>query len=166
MASHLTLVLGGARSGKSRYAESVVASLQPPWLYIATAQAADVEMRARIAAHRARRGADWWTEEVPLDLAAPLVREMPALVECLTLWLGNLMLAGQDVDAATTALEAALAKRRAPTVLVANEVGLGIVPENALARAFRDQAGLLNQRMAALADRVVLTVAGLSMVVK
>lgn len=161
-----TLVLGGARSGKSRHAETLLSTLPPPWRYIATAQALDAEMRARIATHRARRGAGWETVEAPLDLPAALAAPVPALVDCLTLWLTNLILGGHDPDRATEALEAALAGRAAPTVLVANEVGLGIVPENALARRFRDAAGLLNQRMAACADRVDFMVAGLAMRVR
>jgi adenosyl cobinamide kinase/adenosyl cobinamide phosphate guanylyltransferase len=154
--TRVTLVLGGARSGKSRYAESIVSALPAPWVYLATAQACDQEMRDRIAAHRARRGSGWITVEAPIDMASALdaAEGRPALVDCLTLWLSNLMLG------------TALAEREAATVLVANEVGLGIVPDNALARAFRDQAGLLNQHMAACADAVFLLVAGLPMRVK
>jgi adenosylcobinamide kinase / adenosylcobinamide-phosphate guanylyltransferase len=165
----LTLVLGGARSGKSRYAESLVAALPPPWVYVATAEAGDAEMAERIAAHRARRGKDWQAVEAPQDLAAVLADAectTPVLVDCLTLWLSNRMLAGADIEADTAQLEAALDSRRAPAVLVSNEVGLGIVPDNALARRFRDLQGRLNQRMAARADRVVLMVAGLPLVVK
>ncbi len=164
----MTLVLGGARSGKSRHAETLVSALPPPWRYIATAQALDDEMRARIAAHRAGREDGWQTAEAPFDLpeALAVCREQPALVDCLTLWLTNLTLAERDIAAAANALEAALDRRAAPTVLVSNEVGLGIVPENALARAFRDQAGRLHQRLAARADRVLFMVAGLPMVVK
>ena len=167
--SRLTLVLGGARSGKSRYAEALVTTHPPPWLYVATAQALDDEMRARVAAHRAARGdAGWQTVEEPLDLAAALrdAGGQPALVDCLTLWLTNLMLGGHDIAAAEDALDAALDARAAPTVLVANEVGLGIVPDNALSRRFRDEAGRLNQRVAARADAVVLTVAGLPLGIK
>ncbi len=167
-AARVALVLGGARSGKSRHAEALVARHPPPWAYIATAQAGDADMRARIAEHRARRGADWRTIEAPLDIGAALgaCRGLPALVDCLTLWLSNLMLAGLDVQHAAAHLDAALEAREAPTVLVANEVGLGIVPDNELARRFRDEAGRLNQRMAARADRVVLMVAGLAMILK
>lgn len=166
--SHLTLVLGGARSGKSRHAESLVTALPAPWTFVATAQAFDDEMRERIAAHRARRGDGWHTLEAPLDLPGALAEAgtTPALVDCLTLWLANLMLGGHSIDAATAALEAALAARPAPTVLVSNEVGSGIVPDNALARAFRDAAGRLNQTLAARADRVLFMVAGLPMRVK
>jgi adenosylcobinamide kinase/adenosylcobinamide-phosphate guanylyltransferase len=165
--SHVTLVLGGARSGKSRYAESLIAACPPPWLYVATAEPRDDEMRARIAEHRARRGADWRTIEAPRDLAGAMTIEGGALlVDCLTLWLSNLMLAGADIEAETERLEAALAQAGGPLVMVSNEVGFGIVPDNALARRFRDAQGRLNQRIAARADRVVLMVAGLPLVVK
>jgi adenosyl cobinamide kinase/adenosyl cobinamide phosphate guanylyltransferase len=163
-----TFVIGGARSGKSRYAEALIAALPPPWVYLATAQALDAEMTARIDQHRARRGAGWTTVEAPRDLAAALAahRGTPMLVDCLTLWLSNVMLAGIDIEPEIARLEHALADASAPVVLVANEVGFGIVPENALARRFRDLQGLLNQRIAAGADRVVLMVAGLPLVVK
>jgi adenosyl cobinamide kinase/adenosyl cobinamide phosphate guanylyltransferase len=162
-----TLVLGGARSGKSRYAERLIAALPPPWLYIATAQAHDAEMTERIAAHRARRDTQWRTVEAPRDLVGALRPDnsAPILVDCLTLWLSNLMLADADIEAEIDRLEAALVKT-ATVVLVANEVGSGIVPDNALARRFRDLQGILNQRIAARADRVVLVVAGLPLVVK
>ena len=126
-------------------------------------------MRARVAAHRAERGdAGWRTVEEPLDLPAALrdASGQPALVDCLTLWLSNLLLGGHDIAAAAAALDTALDARTAPTVLVANEVGLGIVPDNALARRFRDEAGRLNQRVAARADAVVLMVAGIPVRVK
>jgi adenosylcobinamide kinase/adenosylcobinamide-phosphate guanylyltransferase len=165
----ITLVLGGARSGKSRYAEALVGALPPPWLYLATGEACDDEMTARIVAHRTRRGSDWRTIEVPRDLAGALARA-PAggavLVDCLTLWLSNQMLADADVEAESDRLDDALARANGPVVLVSNEVGFGIVPDNALARRFRDAQGRLNQRMAARADRVVLMVAGLPLVVK
>ncbi len=164
----LTLVLGGARSGKSRHAEALIARHPAPWAYLATAEAWDDEMRARIAEHQARRDGRWHTVNVPLDLPGALAAAgaAPVLVDCLTLWLTNLMLAGHDVERATAALEAALAARAAPTVLVANEVGLGIVPESALGRAFRDRAGVLNQRMAALAGHVHFIAAGLPLLLK
>ena len=163
----LTLVLGGARSGKSRYAEGLVTRLPAPWIYIATAQAWDDEMRARIAEHRQRREPGWQTVEAPLELAAALrdAGSAPVLVDCLTLWLSHLMLGDADLAAAAAALQTAL-ERTAPTVLVSNEVGLGIVPENALARRFRDEAGRLHQRIAARAGRVVFMVAGLPMFMK
>ena len=165
----LTLVLGGARSGKSRYAESLIAATPPPWVYVATAQALDAEMAERIAHHRKRRGEGWHTTEEPHDLqdaidAAPAGAAV--LVDCLTLWLTNRMLADADMGAETARLEAALAHRNGLTVLVSNEVGSGIVPDNALARRFADLQGRLNQRLAACADRVVLVVAGLPLIVK
>lgn len=165
----LTFVLGGARSGKSRYAESLMAALQPPWTFVATAEAADAEMAERIAVHRLRRGKSWQTVEAPHDLSAALAAlssEAPAMIDCLTLWLSNRMLAGADLEVEVARLEAALDGRRAPVVLVSNEVGSGIVPDNELARRFRDMQGRLNQRMAARADRVVLMVAGLPVMVK
>jgi adenosylcobinamide kinase/adenosylcobinamide-phosphate guanylyltransferase len=164
----LHLILGGARSGKSRYAEGLVQALPGPWVYIATAQAFDCEMRDRIAEHRARRTAGWQTLDAPLDLGGALreAGEHPVLVDCLTLWLTNLMLGEHDIEAAVDAALRAVAARDALTVLVASEVGLGIVPENALARRFRDEAGLLHQRVAAIASDVVLMVAGLPLKVK
>jgi adenosylcobinamide kinase/adenosylcobinamide-phosphate guanylyltransferase len=164
----LTLVLGGARSGKSRHAQSLIELHPLPWAYIATAQPRDDEMRARIAEHRACRGPGWATIEAPLDLARALEQTavVPTLVDCLTLWLTNLMLSERDIAAAVAELEAALDARAAPTVLVANEVGLGIVPENALARRFRDEAGRLNQRLAARADWVLFMIAGMALQVK
>lgn len=167
--ARLTLVLGGARSGKSRYAEALIAASPPPWIYVATGEAGDAEMASRIAEHRARRGAGWQTVEAPHDLAGALAAAPPAtpvLVDCLTLWLTNLMLAEVDIEAEIARLERALAQRAGPVLLVANEVGLGIVPDNVLARRFRDAAGRLNQRLAAQADRVVLLVAGIAMKVK
>ena len=168
MSARLTLVLGGARSGKSRFAETLITALPPPWIYAATAQALDAEMAARIGAHRARRGAGWTTIETPRDLAATLAAqtEVPILIDCLTLWLSNLMMADAALDAEFDRLEQALARATAPVVLVANEVGSGIVPDNALARRFRDLQGGLNQRIAAQADQVVLLVAGLPLIVK
>jgi adenosyl cobinamide kinase/adenosyl cobinamide phosphate guanylyltransferase len=166
--SEITFVLGGVRSGKSRYAEAAVQRWPAPWVYVATAQAFDEEMRERIEAHRGRRGDGWSTVEAPVALGQALdaAGARPVLVDCLTLWLTNLMLGGGDVAAAVAGLEAALRRRVAPTVLVSNEVGMGIVPESALGRAFRDQAGMLNQRVAALAGHVVFMVAGLPLVLK
>ena len=175
-----TLVLGGARSGKSTYAERLVdgtldGGAPRPAVLIATADLADsarygdIEMVARIAAHRRRRGVHWQTIEEPIALATVLRRHAdarPILVDCLTLWLSNLLLRDHDVGAAGEALMAALADMRTDVVLVANEVGLGIVPDNALARHFRDEAGRLNMRLAQQAGRVVFLVAGLPMTVK
>lgn len=162
----LTLVLGGARSGKSAYAEALVMQRPKPWTYVATGQAFDEEMQERIAVHRARREAGWETIEAPVELVAALGGAGVVLVDCLTLWLTNLMLGGHDVEAAMAGLGRRLDERVEQTVLVSNEVGFGIVPENALARRFRDAAGVLHQRMAARADTVVLIVAGIPMGVK
>ncbi len=166
----LTLVLGGARSGKSRFAEALVDSSSLESVYIATAQAGDGEMAARIAHHRARRGAAWRTVEAPLDLAATLAREAAPdralLVDCLTLWLANIMADGRDIEAEAAHLVAALGALSGPVVLVSNEVGQGIVPDNALARAFRDHAGRLHQDIAGVADTVTFITAGLAQTLK
>jgi adenosylcobinamide kinase / adenosylcobinamide-phosphate guanylyltransferase len=164
----VTLVLGGARSGKSRFAESLLAREGGQRIYLATAESGDEEMRRRIADHKARRGPGWHTIEAPLDIATPLSHagDSAVLVDCLTLWLSNLMAADLAIEEATAGLCQVLAKLRAPTVLVSNEVGLGIVPDNALAREFRDQAGRLNQRIGALADRVFFVAAGLPVTLK
>ncbi|MCB9957740.1 MAG: bifunctional adenosylcobinamide kinase/adenosylcobinamide-phosphate guanylyltransferase [Rhodospirillaceae bacterium] len=165
------LVLGGARSGKSRFAEAHVLAGGGRPIYLATATVGDdAEMAARIAHHRARRGDAWSTVEEPLELTATLHRlaqpGAAVLVDCLTLWLTNVMLAGRDIPAETAALAAALPELPGRVVLVANEVGLGIVPDNAMARAFRDLAGRLNQAVAATADAVVFLAAGLPLVLK
>ncbi len=170
----LALVLGGARSGKSAYAESWVeghtARNGAVRTYLATAEPGDAEMAARIAAHRARRGERWTLVEEPVELAAALARSArpdgAVLVDCLTLWLANLMARGRDVEREYGRLADALAGLSGPVVLVANEVGLGIVPDNAAARAFRDHAGRLNQLIAGRADRVVFTAAGPPLVLK
>lgn len=165
----VTLVLGGARSGKSAYAEQMIGE-RSQRLYIATAEAGDEEMRERIRAHQARRGAGWETVEEPVELAVAISRnaraERPILVDCLTLWLGNLMGGDRDVDVAVAGLLACLAQPAGPIVLVSNEVGLGIVPATPLGRAFRDRAGRLNQAVAAIAERVVLVTAGLPLILK
>jgi adenosylcobinamide kinase/adenosylcobinamide-phosphate guanylyltransferase len=169
MTARLTLVLGGARSGKSRYAEGLIQALPPPWAYIATAQAFDDEMRERIATHRARRSSEWTTIEAPIDVPAAIrgaPRDAPALVDCLTLWLTNLMLGEHDAGEATGALLAACREAGGPLVLVSNEVGLGVVPDTPLGRRFRDLAGRLHQDLAAEAQSVILMVAGLPMIVK
>lgn len=163
------LITGGARSGKSDIAETMALSLAGRAVYIATAEARDAEMAARIAAHQARRGAAWRTLAEPLDLAGALSRsdgEGPRLVDCLTLWLSNLMLAGRDWEAAAGDLCTEIGRQASPVLLVTNEVGGGIVPDNPLARSFRDAAGLLNQRIAAAADEVWLAVCGLPLKVK
>lgn len=184
----IVLVTGGARSGKSRIAEARAlelgtahlgtAQLGHPSLgsersaratYIATAEPFDDEMRARIALHRARRGAEWMDHPAPLELCDALAAtdSGPArLIDCLTLWLNNIMYHDRDVGAARAQLCAALRMARAPVVLVSNEIGMGLVPDNALARAFRDAQGLLNQEVAAVADEVILAVSGLPLRVK
>lgn len=165
----LILVLGGARSGKSALAERLIMTAGAAPRYLATAEAWDDEMRARIALHRARRdGQGWETYEAPLDLAQALAddRQTPTLVDCLTLWLTNHLLARHDLDTEVAALLEVLQSRPGLTVLVANEVGLGIVPDNVLARRFRDEAGRLNQRVAQIADTVVFTAAGLPLLLK
>ncbi|MFN3280985.1 MAG: bifunctional adenosylcobinamide kinase/adenosylcobinamide-phosphate guanylyltransferase [Tabrizicola sp.] len=165
----LTLVIGGARSGKSAFAEGLVTGSGCPRRYIATAEAWDDEMRDRIARHRADRGTGWITVEAPLDLSAALAAvraEEAVLVDCATLWLTNHLLADHDIAAETARLLSALSACPAPVVIVSNETGWGIVPENALARRFRDEQGRLNQRLAAEADLVVAVMAGLPMVLR
>lgn len=164
----LTLILGGARAGKSRFAEELIERVAQPALYLATAEPRDEEMRARIAAHRARRGTNWTTVEEPLELVNTLLAETarPVLIDCLTLWLSNLMGAKRDVGFETERLLAFLPRAQTPVIMVANEVGLGIVPDNAMAREFRDHAGRLNQGLAKLAERVVFMAAGLPLALK
>ena len=165
----LTLVLGGTRSGKSAYAESLFEGAATP-AYLATGTAGDGEMSERIARHKERRGERWKTIEEPIGLAAALLREsrpeQPILVDCLTLWLGNLMGSDRDVGQLFDALISILPRLKGPVVMVSNEVGWGIVPDNALARRFRDHAGELHQRVAAVADSVVLVTAGLPITLK
>lgn len=165
----LTLVTGGARSGKSRFAEGLARSSGLSRRYIATAEAWDAEMADRIARHREDRGADWDTIEAPLDLGPALAAAPPAsvtLIDCATLWLTNHMLAGHDLAAEADRLLAALAACPGKVIVVSNEVGWGIVPENALARAFRDEQGRLNQRLAAQAGLVAAVIAGLPLALK
>lgn len=165
----LSLVIGGARSGKSGLAERLVMATGRPRHYIATAQAWDDEMRAKIAAHRTDRGSDWITHEAPRDVAAVLA-QVPSgdvvLLDCATLWLTNVLLAEADIVQECAGLLKALTGCRAPVVVVSNEVGWGIVPDNALARAFRDYQGRLNQQLAGAAGLVVAVMAGLPMVLK
>ena len=163
------LVTGGARSGKSGFAERLTTALGPDPIYIATAQAHDSEMQERISLHQARRGADWRTVNAPLDVAGALKEcdgKGPRLLDCLTLWLTNHMLAGNDWRQEARKLVAALMSQSSPVVVVTNEVGAGIVPENALARAFRDAAGQVNQDVAAITDEVYLVVSGQPLRVK
>lgn len=169
-AGEITLILGGARSGKSRLAEAIITQENGAAIYVATAEARDEEMVQRIAAHRARRGHNWRTQEIPLDLAQDLPNllqsEDPILVDCLTLWLTNIMLAKREIEAEIGALIAGMALTRGPLVLVSNETGSGIVPDNALARRFRDLSGTMNQQIAAAADNVLFVAAGLPLVMK
>ena len=169
MSGQITLVLGGARSGKSRYAEGLLAALppawNPPWVYVATAEAGDAEMMERINVHRARRGSPWQTVEAPHALAEAIVssQPMPVLVDCLTLWLSNLLLQGNEPQTIVQRVEelaSVLARRSLHAVVVSNEVGLGIVPETPLGRTFRDIAGLAHQRISAAADEVYFAVLG------
>ncbi len=165
----LALVTGGAASGKSRFAEGLVSGFGRPRVYVATAQAWDDEMRAKIARHRAQRGPDWRQVNAPDDLAGALAQAQPEevlLVDCLTMWLTNRMLAEADLAAECTALAQALARAPSQVVCVTNEVGQGIVPENAMARAFREVQGRLNQQVAAEADLVVAVMSGLPLVLK
>jgi adenosylcobinamide kinase / adenosylcobinamide-phosphate guanylyltransferase len=165
----IILITGGARSGKSTRAEARVRAFAGQPVYIATAEALDGEMRERIAKHRARRGSDWLERETPLELVAALIETDGSgarLVDCLTLWLSNLMHAARDWEKEAKLLVEALRRQTSPVVLVTNEVGLGIVPDNALARRFRDAAGILNQMVAQAADEVEFVVAGLPMRVK
>jgi len=164
------LVLGGARSGKSSYAEKMVESSGLKPLYLATGRAFDEEMENRIAVHRGRRGPEWQTVEEPLDLVGALALHAAAdrfvLVDCLTLWLTNLMMAEHDIAEETANLVAMLPSLGGPVVFVSNEVGFGIVPENRMAREFRDHAGRLHQAVAAIVDEVYFMAAGLPLKMK
>ncbi len=167
----LTLILGGARSGKSARAESLILAHGLPAHYIATAETyGDPEMMARIALHRDRRGVGWQTVEVPLKLSEALQAVpvgQPVLIDCLTLWLSNVMISdSKDVALACQSLLETLTKHPGPLVCVMSEVGLGIVPDNALARRFRDASGRLSQDIAAVAERVEWVMAGLSQTLK
>lgn len=165
----LTLVLGGAASGKSAFAETLVVQSDSPKVYIATAQAYDAEMSKKIALHKTRRGADWATHEAPYtpwDVFAKASPNDVILLDCVTLWLSNILLADQDLDQAHYDLINGLTSHRGTIVVVSNETGQGIVPENALARRFRQEQGRLNQRLAALADVVVFVAAGLPFALK
>jgi adenosylcobinamide kinase/adenosylcobinamide-phosphate guanylyltransferase len=168
--ARVTLVLGGARSGKSRHAQAIAEAAGDALVFVATAQALDDEMHDRVTRHRADRDARWRTVEAPLALAETIAaegtRDAVLLIDCLTLWASNLLLGDVDATAALDSLDAALRDTDARVVLVANEVGLGIVPDNALARRFRDLAGTINQRVAARADRVLFIAAALPLVLK
>jgi len=165
MTGQSLFVLGGARSGKSRYAQARAEAIAGRHILVATAEARDAEMRDRIARHRADRDQRWRTVEAPRDLAAAIDAANGAdavvLVDCLTIWISNLMLAEAVIDAATRDLCEAIQRFEGQLILVANEVGLGIVPDNALARRFRDEAGRTNQAVAAAAQEVQIIFAGL-----
>jgi adenosylcobinamide kinase / adenosylcobinamide-phosphate guanylyltransferase len=169
MTARHMLVFGGQRSGKSRFAEDLVLRSGRRPVYVATGAATDAEMAERIAIHRDRRVSEWTTIEEPLDLAVAVRKASPGdavLVECLTVWLANLMEAGRDLANETERLVAALAAVDAAVVLVSGEVGTGLVPMDALARRYVDELGILNQRIAAVVDRVVLVVAGQPVILK
>jgi len=170
MQSPVTLVLGGARSGKSSFAESIAQQSGLDKIYLATAEAFDAEMETRISKHQQDRGAGWATVEEPVNLVATLQNHSSEyniiLIDCLTLWLSNLMAGDTDVDAEVDQLVSSLAALPGPVILVSNEVGQGIVPENKIARDFRDHAGRLHQRLAAVADTVYFVTAGLAQKLK
>ena len=168
MTGRSILVLGGARCGKSRFAEGLAAGWQGERTYIATAEPGDAEMAARIADHRSRRGPEWTTIEAPLALVEALetAPEGFVLIDCLTLWISNLLLGDFDIAPRVERLAEALLARRDTVVVVSNEVGLGIVPDNALSRRFRDEAGFVNQRLAQACDEVVFIAAGLPVTLK
>lgn len=170
MKKGIALVLGGARSGKSAFAEGLAMRSGHDRVYIATAEAGDAEMTARIAEHRARRGDGWRTVEAPHRLEDAIAREAvegrALVVDCLTLWLSNLMLAGIDMELRVHALCRTIGTLPGLAVLVSNEVGLGLVPDTPLGRRFRDAQGRLNQAVAAIADRVVFMAAGLPLELK
>lgn len=167
----VSLILGGARSGKSRRAQSLAEAHVGPRVFIATAEAMDDEMKARIAQHQADRGEEWTHAiEAPVDLANALTKAEDIgrviLVDCLTVWLSNLMYHEVDLDSATDALLKTLQAARTDIILVSNEVGLGLVPETPLGREFRDLQGRLNQQVAGIADRVEFVAAGLPLTLK
>ncbi len=167
---HITLVLGGTRSGKSSFAQHLAEESNGKLIYVATAEAFDDEMTDRIARHRLDRGPRWQTVEETLELTAAITnhsnQQTTLLVDCLTIWLSNVMLADRDIAIAMDELAQALANAPGPVILVSNEVGSGIVPESALGRQFRDEAGWMNQRIAAAADDVALITAGLPLWLK
>jgi adenosylcobinamide kinase / adenosylcobinamide-phosphate guanylyltransferase len=170
----VALILGGARSGKSRYGLGLAARCPAPRLFVATCEPRDAEMEARIAAHQRERGSEWITQEAPLELAAALGAARNnygvILVDCLTMWVSNLLLQGRDspgrIQTACEDLVNSLQQTVTPTIFISNEVGLGIVPDNPLSREFRDQVGWLHQRLAQVADLVVMVVAGIPVLVK
>ncbi|MEM7432914.1 MAG: bifunctional adenosylcobinamide kinase/adenosylcobinamide-phosphate guanylyltransferase [Pseudomonadota bacterium] len=165
-----TLILGGARSGKSLHAQRLAESLSPNRLFVATAEAHDEEMEARIARHIADRGSSWQTIECPLNITACLRENSSAdqviLIDCLTLWLSNLMHAECDLDVTINEFTETVTQLDNPLVLVSNEVGLGVVPATRLGRDFRDAQGRLNQTLAAACDHVEFIAAGLPLTLK
>jgi adenosylcobinamide kinase/adenosylcobinamide-phosphate guanylyltransferase len=164
------LILGGARSGKSAYAQKLAEAHGPERLYLATATAGDEEMAARIARHRRDRGQGWTTVEEPLEIAAALATHAHAgravVVDCLTLWLSSLMLAGRDPGPAVAALAEAIRGLAGPAVFVSNEVGMGLVPDHKLGREFRDWQGRANREIGAACDAVIFVAAGLPLQLK
>ena len=169
MMPQLTLVLGGASSGKSAFAEGLVSAAGDERIYIATAQAFDTEMEAKIAAHRQMRGPEWETIEAPQTLPeviAKLPGQRRVLVDCATMWLSNRLLAEADMDSEFSCLLQALHGCASPIVIVSNEIGQGIVPENFLGRRFRDLQGRLNRQLAERAELVVAVMAGLPLTLK
>lgn len=168
--SNVTLILGGARSGKSKFAEKIVLDMGLNPFYLATGRALDDEMVDRIAIHKERRGAQWETIEEPLALSDALMQTdfdgRAILVDCLTLWVTNLMMAKADVEVECEHLANTLLKMNVPVVLVSNEVGLSVIPENKMAREFRDYAGLVNQKIAKIANEAYFIAAGLPLKLK
>jgi adenosylcobinamide kinase/adenosylcobinamide-phosphate guanylyltransferase len=164
------LVIGGARSGKSRYAQARAEALHGELIFLATAQSFDDEMAHRIARHQGDRGPRWRTVEEPLELPSAIAAharpDRVVLIDCLTLWASNLLFADRDTTDEPNCLAKGISEARGPVILVANEVGLGIVPDNALARRFRDFAGTINQILAGTVDEVVMTVAGIPLQIK
>ena len=163
------LVTGGARSGKSVFAEKRTKQLGSSLIYIATSEVIDSEMKKRVEEHQARRGSEWQTLHAPINLTEALIEtdgKGPCLVDCVTFWLNNLIFHDEDIDAATKELITALNERSDPVVLVTNEVGSGIIPENALARRFCDEAGRLNQTISQIADEVYVSISGIPLQIK
>jgi adenosylcobinamide kinase / adenosylcobinamide-phosphate guanylyltransferase len=169
----ITLVIGGCKSGKSRLALRLAEKLSARRIFIATCVPFDEELKERVARHKEERDGTWTTVDVPIHLPEAISghdgKKTVLLVDCLTLWINNLLMASEDqryIDDAVDKLIEALSAARCPVIMVANEVGAGIVPENRLARLFRDAAGVANQRIAALADEVIYLVAGIPMTIK
>ena len=163
------LVTGGARSGKSVFAEKRTKQLGSSLIYIATSEVIDSEMKKRVEEHQARRGSEWQTLHAPINLTEALIEtdgKGPCLVDCVTFWLNNLIFHDEDIDAATKELITVLNERSDPVVLVTNEVGSGIIPENALARRFCDEAGRMNQTISQIADEVYVSISGIPLQIK